>query len=68
MVKAGKPAKVAIVAIMRKLLILANAFIRDQRKWPPLTLDEHGHYSGHLGKGRSEGQSRHSVATAKYAR
>jgi hypothetical protein len=37
MVKAGKPAKVAIVAIMRKLLILANALIRDQRKWPPLT-------------------------------
>ena len=35
MVKAGKPAKVAIVAIMRKLLILANALIRDQRKWTP---------------------------------
>jgi transposase len=33
MVKAGKPAKVAIVAIMRKLVILANALIRDQRKW-----------------------------------
>src|ERR1700729_1403659 len=33
MVKAGKPAKVAIVAIMRKLLILANALIRDPRKW-----------------------------------
>jgi transposase len=35
MVKAGKPAKVAIVPIMRKLLILANALIRDQRKWAP---------------------------------
>jgi transposase len=35
MVKAGKPAKVAIVAIMRKLLILANALIRDRRKWAP---------------------------------
>src|SRR5271168_1300853 len=35
MVKAGKPAKVAIVAIMRKLLILANALIRDRRKWVP---------------------------------
>ena len=35
MVKAGKPAKVAIVAVMRKLLILANALIRDQRKWAP---------------------------------
>ena len=32
MVKAGKPAKVAIVGIMRKLLILANALIRDRRK------------------------------------
>jgi transposase len=30
---AGKPAKVAIVAIMRKLLILANALLRDNRKW-----------------------------------
>ena len=37
MVKAGKPAKVAIVAIMRKLIILANALILDQRKWAPLT-------------------------------
>ena len=37
MVKAGKPAKVAIVEIMRKLLILANALIRDQRKWSPNT-------------------------------
>ena len=35
MVNAGKPAKVAIVAIMRKLLILANALIRDRRKWAP---------------------------------
>jgi transposase len=32
---AGKPAKVAIVAIMRKLLILANALLRDQRRWTP---------------------------------
>jgi len=35
MIKAGKPAKVALVAVMRKLLILANALIRDQRKWAP---------------------------------
>jgi transposase len=33
---AGKPAKVAIVAIMRKIVIVANALIRDNRKW---TLD-----------------------------
>jgi transposase len=31
----GKPAKVAITAIMRKLLILANALVRDGRNWTP---------------------------------
>lgn len=31
--KAGKPAKVAIVAVMRKLLITANALLRDHRMW-----------------------------------
>ncbi len=30
---AGKPAKVAIVVIMRKLLVTANALLRDNRKW-----------------------------------
>jgi len=33
MIAAGKPAKVAITAIMRKLIIIANALIRDDRKW-----------------------------------
>ena len=33
LIKAGKPAKVAITAIMRKLIILANALLRDNRKW-----------------------------------
>ena len=32
---AGKPPKVALIAIMRKLLILANALIRDGRTWSP---------------------------------
>ncbi len=31
----GKPAKVALTAVMRKLIILANALIRDDRKWTP---------------------------------
>lgn len=31
----GKPPKVAITAIMRKLIVLANALIRDDRKWSP---------------------------------
>jgi transposase len=33
--KAGKPAKVAIVAVMRKLLITANALLRDRHRWMP---------------------------------
>ena len=32
---AGKPPKVALTAIMRKLLILANALLRDRRTWTP---------------------------------
>jgi transposase len=30
---AGKPAKVALVAVMRKLLIILNAMVRDQLPW-----------------------------------
>lgn len=33
----GKKAKIAIVAVMRKLVILANALIRDNRNWTPET-------------------------------
>lgn len=33
LVKAGKPPKLAIAAIMRKLIVLANALVRDGRKW-----------------------------------
>lgn len=35
LIAAGKAPKVAITAIMRKLLILANALLRDRRKWTP---------------------------------
>ena len=35
LITAGKPPKVAITAIMRKLTILANALLRDQRPWTP---------------------------------
>ena len=31
----GKPAKVALTAIIRKLLVLANALLKDRRKWSP---------------------------------
>lgn len=33
LIKAGKPAKVAITAIMRKLIVLANALIKADRLW-----------------------------------
>ena len=33
LVAAGKEKKVAITAVMRKLLVLANALLRDQRMW-----------------------------------
>ena len=35
LVRAGKPRKVAVTAVMRKLVVLANALIRDGRKWVP---------------------------------
>lgn len=35
LVAAGKPAKKAITAIMRKMIVLANALIRDGRQWSP---------------------------------
>jgi transposase len=30
---AGKPAKVALTALMRKLIVLANALLRHGRTW-----------------------------------
>ena len=35
LVATGKPAKVAITAIMRKLVILANALLKAGRNWAP---------------------------------
>lgn len=35
LIAAGKPPKKAITAIMRKLVVLANALVRDGRKWTP---------------------------------
>jgi transposase len=31
----GKPSKVALIAVARKLLVIANAVIRDSRAWDP---------------------------------
>ena len=35
LITSGKPAKVAITAVMRKLIVLANALLRGNRKWTP---------------------------------
>jgi transposase len=35
LIKAGKPAKVALTAIMRKLVVLANALLKKGREWVP---------------------------------
>ena len=32
---AGKPAKVALTAVMRKLILLANALLKANRTWTP---------------------------------
>ena len=35
LVAAGKPPKAAITAVMRKLLVLANAPVQQDRLWTP---------------------------------
>src|ERR1700722_14172397 len=35
LVEAGKPAKVALIASMRKLIVLANVLLKANRKWAP---------------------------------
>ena len=37
MITAGKPAKVALTALMRKLIELANALVQQDRRWTPKT-------------------------------
>ena len=38
--EAGKPKKVALTACMRKLLVIINAMVRDQRPWLPVSAGE----------------------------
>lgn len=49
MLKAGKAKKVAITAIMRRIIILANTLLREKARlaaWPPLTkMDTCGGFS-----------------------
>jgi transposase len=35
LIAAGKIPKVAITAVIRELIVLANALLEDQRKWTP---------------------------------
>jgi transposase len=35
--EAGKPAKVVLIAVARKLLVIANAILRDQKPWCDVT-------------------------------
>lgn len=37
LIETGKPAKVALTAIMRKLVVLANALLKANRTWTPKT-------------------------------
>ena len=37
LIETGKPAKVALTAIMRKLVVLANALLKANRTWTPGT-------------------------------
>ncbi len=75
LVECGKPPKVALVAVMRKLLLLANVLLRDDRLWapraggqptPPDAAEDAGGPSG-LGEGslgdRSQGPKGQPPAT-----
>jgi transposase len=37
LIETGKPAKVALTAIMRKLVVLANALLKAHRTWTQKT-------------------------------
>jgi transposase len=37
LIETGKPAKLALTAIMRKLVVLANALLKANRPWTPRT-------------------------------
>jgi len=40
------PAKVALTALMRKLIELANVHVQQDRTWKPKTLDQGGYAKG----------------------
>jgi transposase len=42
---AGKPAKVALTAVMRKLIVLANTLLKANRRWILIPIDQNGYSS-----------------------
>ena len=48
MIKAGKPPKVALTALMRKLIELANTLIKADRNWVKNRLDQDGYSSSEI--------------------
>ena len=42
LVEKGKPHRVALVAVMRKMIMLANVLLRDDRKWSALAPAQSG--------------------------
>jgi hypothetical protein len=48
LLRAGKSGKVAVTATMRKLIVMANALLRDGRKGQNLSLDQNGYSSSLL--------------------
>ena len=51
----GKPAKVALTAVMRKLVVLANALLQQDRPWSPRAVPETGSAGSPGGPERSGG-------------
>jgi hypothetical protein len=43
-----KAAKLALTAVMRKLLGLANALLKDNRTWTPKSLHQDGYYKSQI--------------------
>ena len=66
----GKPPKVALTAVMHKLLLLANALLRHNRLWTPRANKPHAQLADNasgpwgLGEQRPRGQPTAATASA----
>ena len=49
----GKPPKVALVAVMRKLVVLANALLAENREWTPEPMPIRRPPAGEIGRAGS---------------